>query len=53
MKYVSYTVYLVHENSSKKSGRNLEEKNVGTKGRSPEQDLTSTEDLTIGLSEGR
>ena len=31
--------------------RNLEERNVGTKGKSPEQDLTSAKDLTIELLE--
>ena len=31
--------------------RNMEEKNVGTKGKSPEQDLTSAKDQTIKLPE--
>ena len=33
--------------------RNLEEKNVGTKGNSPKQDLTSARDITRGLLEVR
>ena len=33
--------------------RNLEERCVGTKRKSPKQDLTSVKDLTIELSEGR
>ena len=33
--------------------RNMEERNVGTKGKSPKQGLTSAEDLTIDLPEGR
>ena len=33
--------------------RSLEERNVGMKGKSPKQDLTSAKDLTIGLPEGR
>ena len=33
--------------------RKLEERNVGTKGKSTKQDLTSAEDLTIELPEGR
>ena len=33
--------------------RNMEEKNVGTKGKSPKQDLTSADDLTIELPEER
>ena len=31
----------------------MEEMNVGTKGKSPKQDLTSAKDLRIELSEGR
>ena len=31
----------------------MEERNVGTKGKSPKQDLTSAKDLTIELSVGR
>ena len=31
----------------------MEERNVGTNGKSPKQDLTSAKDLTIELSEGR
>ena len=31
---------------------NLEERNVGTKGKSPKQGLTSAKDLTIELFEG-
>ena len=33
--------------------RNMEEKNVGTKEKSPKQALTSAKDLTIELPEGR
>ena len=33
--------------------RNLEERNVGTKGESPKHDLTSAKDPTIELTEGR
>ena len=33
--------------------RNIEERNVGTKGKNPKQGLTSAKDLTIELSEGR
>ena len=32
--------------------RNLEETNVGTKGKSPKQDLNSAKDLTMELPEG-
>ena len=31
----------------------MEERNVGTKGKSPIQGLTSTKDLTIELPDGR
>ena len=31
----------------------MEERNVGTKGKSSKQDLTSVKDLTIELPEGR
>ena len=31
----------------------MEKKNVGTKWKSPKQDLTSAKDLTIELTEGR
>ena len=31
----------------------MEERDVGTKGRSPKQDITSARNLTIELSEGR
>ena len=31
----------------------MEEKNVGTKRKSPKQDLTSAKDQTIELAEGR
>ena len=31
----------------------MEQRNLGTKGKSPQQDLTSTKDLTIELSEGQ
>ena len=43
----------MHENKSdsKRIVRNLEERNVGTKGKSPKQGLTSAEDLTIELPE--
>ena len=33
--------------------RNLEQRNAGTKGKNPKQGLTSTENLTIEISEGR
>ena len=33
--------------------RNLEERNMGTKGKSPKQDLSSANDLTIELPGGR
>ena len=33
--------------------KNLEERNVRTKGKSPKQDLTSAKDLNIELLEGR
>ena len=39
-----------HKKNSKRVVRNLEGKNVGTKGKNPKQDLTSAEDLTIELS---
>ena len=32
---------------------NMEERNVGARGKSPKQDLTSVKDLTIELPEGR
>ena len=62
---VTHTVYLAHGNSNgeargrsihKNNARvviNLEERNVGTKRKSPKQDLTSAKDLTIELPEGR
>ena len=31
----------------------MEERNVGTKGKSPKQDLTNAKDLTIELIEGK
>ena len=40
------------KNNSKKVVRNLEERNVGMKGKSPKQDLTSAKDLTIEHLEG-
>ena len=54
----SHAVYLAHGNSkgeeeeeidknNERVVRNLEEKNVSTKGKSPKQDLTSAKDLTI------
>ena len=42
-----------HQNHSNRVVRNLEEKNVSTKGKSPKQGLNSANDLTIELSEGR
>ena len=42
-----------HKNHSNRIVRNMEERNVGTKGKSPKQNLTSAKDLTIELSEGR
>ena len=41
-----------HKNNSNKVVRNLEERNVGTKGKSPKQDLISAKDITIQLPEG-
>ena len=50
---VSHTVYLAHGNSKgeararnrhKRVVRNMEERKVGTKGKSPKQGLTSAED---------
>ena len=41
-----------HENNSNRVARNLEEKNVGTKAKSPKQGPTSAKDLTIELPEG-
>ena len=41
-----------HQNNSKRMARNMEERNIGTKMKSPKQDLTSDEDLTIILPEG-
>ena len=41
-----------HKNNSKRGVKNLEEKNVGTKGKSPKQGLTKATDLTIELPEG-
>ena len=40
-------------NNSKRVVRIWEENNVGTRGKSPEQGLTSAKDLTIELPEGR
>ena len=42
-----------HNGNNKKVVRNLGERNVGTKEESPKQSLTSAEDLTIELPEGR
>ena len=45
-----------HRNRHKNNARvvrNLEERNVGTKGKSPKQGLTSANDLTIELPEER
>ena len=41
-----------HKNNTRVVG-NLEERKVGTKGKSPEQDLTSAKDLIIELPEER
>ena len=38
--------------NSKRVVRNLEQRNAGTKGKSPKQSLISAKDLTIELSEG-
>ena len=38
-----------HKNNSKRVVRNLKERNVGTKGKSPTQVLTSAENLTMEL----
>ena len=40
------------KNNSRRLVRNLEERDVGTKGKSPKRDLSSAEDLTIELPEG-
>ena len=60
---VSHTVYLAHGNSKGEARgrnrhknnarvvRNLEERNVGTKGKSPKQGLISAMDLPIELPE--
>ena len=62
---VSHTVYLAHGDSKDEARgssrhknnvrvvRNMETRNLGTKGKSPKQDLTSAKDLTIELPEGR
>ena len=42
-----------HKNNRKRVVRNLKERNVGTKWKSPKQSLTSARDLTIELPEGR
>ena len=60
-----HTVYLAHRNSKGESRarsrhkrnsnrvvRNVEERNVGTKGKRPKQGLISAKDLPIELSEG-
>ena len=62
---VSHIVYLAHGNkkgearsrnrhkrNSNRVVRNLEEMNVGTKGKSPKQGLITAKDLPIELSEG-
>ena len=36
-----------HNNIIRSVGRNLEERNVGTKGKSIKKDLTSADDLTV------
>ena len=38
-----------HKSNCKREVRNLEERNVGTKGKSPKQGLASANDLTIEL----
>ena len=40
-----------HMSNSKRVVRNMEERNVGTKGKSPKRDLTSAKDLPIELPE--
>ena len=59
---VSHTGYLTHGNSKGEADtndskrvvvRNLEERNMGLKKKSPKQGQTSAKDLTIELSEGR
>ena len=60
MRCVSHTGYFAHgnnkgrtrgrtryQNNSTRVVRNIEEKDVGTKGKSPKQDLTSAEDLAL------
>ena len=42
-----------HKRNSNRVVRNLEERNVGTKEKSPKQDLTSCKELTIELHERR
>ena len=60
---VSHTVYLAHGNikdetrgrsrhKNNRLVRNIEERNVGTKGKSPKQGLTNAKDLPMELSEG-
>ena len=41
-----------HKNNSKRVARNLDERNVDTKGKCHKQDLIRAEDLTIELPEG-
>ena len=41
-----------YNNHSNRVVRNMEERNVGTKGKSPKQDLTSPKELTTEISEG-
>ena len=42
----------IHKNNSKRKVRNMEERNVGRKGKSPEQGITSAKALTVELPEG-
>ena len=41
-----------HKSNSERVVRNMEGRNVGTKGKNPKQDLTSAKNLTIELPEG-
>ena len=62
---VSHTEYLAHgsskdeargrsrHNNNSKVVRNVEGRNVSTKGKNPKQNLTKAKDLTIELPEGR
>ena len=42
-----------HKSNSRRVVKNLEERKVGMKGKSPKQSLTCAKDLNIELSEGR